>query len=162
LDKIKVLLIDDDQSVLDFFKAAAEKVNITITLTSTGIEGLHAAANDTFRIAFIGTQIKEIDGLQVLQQLKQQAPDLSCFVIVGSASDPVLPKAMAAGAKGAIYSPPDLDQVASSIQRMELIAFFEGEITRALERASWVENAEVKGLKKALADAKQSTETDVQ
>jgi DNA-binding NtrC family response regulator len=159
--KIKVLIIEKDLDVLAFFEAAAEKINVIPVTTSTGGQGIRIAASDRFSVAFVGTELEDMDSMQVLKHIIKTHKKLNCFIMTFLASDPLLSKAMAAGAKGVIFKPPDLDQVATSIQRMEVIAFFEGQIRLAMERSSGTESPEVKGLKKALEEAKEATGTDV-
>lgn len=68
--KVKILLIEDDKSICRFITTALEGNGYKINTASTGTEGLSLAASFCPDVALLDLGLPDMDGLQVLTQLR--------------------------------------------------------------------------------------------
>ena len=69
----KVLIIDDDKELCALMKKCVEQENLATIVAGGGIEGLHILAEnkDTCSLIILDIMMPDLDGFQVLQQVRQ-------------------------------------------------------------------------------------------
>ena len=69
----KVLIIDDDKELCALMKKCVEQENLTAVVAGGGIEGLHILeeTKDTCSLIILDIMMPDLDGFQVLQQVRQ-------------------------------------------------------------------------------------------
>lgn len=69
----KVLIIDDDKELCALMKKCVEQENLTAIVAGGGIEGLHVLEEikDTCSLIILDIMMPDLDGFQVLQQVRQ-------------------------------------------------------------------------------------------
>ena len=67
---VKICLIDDDQNILASLSLALKSEKFDIETYSDGITGLEALKNNNFDIAILDIKMPRLDGLEVLQKLR--------------------------------------------------------------------------------------------
>ncbi len=69
----KVLIIDDDKELCALMKKCVEQENLTALVAGGGIEGLHILeeTKDTCSLIILDIMMPDLDGFQVLQQVRQ-------------------------------------------------------------------------------------------
>ena len=69
----KVLIIDDDKELCALMKKCVEQENLTAIVAGGGIEGLHILeeTKDTCSLIILDIMMPDLDGFQVLQQVRQ-------------------------------------------------------------------------------------------
>ena len=82
MPKGTVLVIDDEESIRDSFKMIFEFEGYRLLLAATGEEGLGLAEGEDPDIIFL-VKLPGIDGLQVLEKLKQRSIDIPVVMISG-------------------------------------------------------------------------------
>ncbi len=70
---VKICLIDDDQNILASLSLALKSEKFDVETFSDGISGLEALSNDTFDIAILDIKMPRLDGLEVLQRLRNES-----------------------------------------------------------------------------------------
>ena len=70
---VKICLIDDDQNILASLSLALKSEKFDVETFSDGISGLEALSNDTFDIAILDIKMPRLDGLEVLQKLRNKS-----------------------------------------------------------------------------------------
>jgi DNA-binding NtrC family response regulator len=155
MEKTQILIIDDEQPVLAFFCAAADRCNLEVTTCTLGAEAVAAMAQQTFAAVFIDTEMPDMDGLQTLLAIRKGHPKMPCFMMTVCPTSLILDKALQAGATGAVFKPPDLDKIIASIQKVEVVQFFAGELQRALARSQGSETPATRAAESMLHAAEQ-------
>lgn len=102
-----VLLIDDDASLLRVTEYNLSQGGFTVFAASSGQEGL-----DTFRkvqpdIVVTDVELGDVDGLEVLRQIKLEQPDIPVIIITAFGSIELAVRAMHLGAFTFIAKPFD-------------------------------------------------------
>jgi DNA-binding NtrC family response regulator len=137
LSNVKVLVIDDDTSMLDLARFHLAERGFDVTLAETGEDGLRLATSTRFNVALTDYSLPDVDGLEVVRRLKEHTPDTEIIVITGYGSVDVAIEATKAGAFYFVEKPVDFD---------ELLIL----VDKALERSD--QAAEIKRLRGRLAE----------
>lgn len=112
-----LLLIDDDTSLLRVTEYNLSQAGFTVVAAESGREGL-----DLFRkihpdIVVTDIQLGDMDGLDVLQQIKQDEPDVPVIIITAFGSIELAVRAMRLGAFTFIAKPFDRDALRLSCSK---------------------------------------------
>jgi len=83
---IKVLLIDDEQTLLEYLSKRLLKEGFTVKATFSGEEALEVAANNFFDVAVVDLKMPGMDGVETQKRLKEIQPLIQCIVLTGHGS----------------------------------------------------------------------------
>jgi len=67
---VKICLIDDDKNILASLALTLKSEKFDVETFSDGISGLEALSNDSFDIAILDIKMPRLDGLELLQKLR--------------------------------------------------------------------------------------------
>ena len=70
---VKICLIDDDQNILASLSLALKSEKFDVETYSDGLAGLEALKNNNFDIAILDIKMPRLDGLEVLQKLRNMS-----------------------------------------------------------------------------------------
>ena len=80
---IRVLLIDDEETLLEYLSKRLLREGFTVKTTFSGEEAVEVAANDDFDVAVVDLKMPGIDGVETQQKLKKIQPFLQSIVLTG-------------------------------------------------------------------------------
>ena len=83
---IKVLLIDDEETLLEYLSKRLLREGFTIKATFSGEEALQVAGEENFDVAVVDLKMPGIDGVETQKRLKKIQPFLQCIVLTGHGS----------------------------------------------------------------------------
>lgn len=83
---IRVLLIDDEQTLLDYLSKRLLREGFTVKATFSGEEALEVAANSFFDVAVVDLKMPGMDGVETQKRLKEIQPLIQCIVLTGHGS----------------------------------------------------------------------------
>jgi len=83
---IKVLLIDDEQTLLEYLSKRLLREGFTVKATFSGEEAIEVATNDNFDVAVVDLKMPGIDGVETQKRLREIQPFLQCIVLTGHGS----------------------------------------------------------------------------
>jgi DNA-binding NtrC family response regulator len=115
--KKKVLVIDDEKIVLDSVSKILKNENFDVHTTLYGKDGIHLAINEPFDIVLTDIRMPDVDGFQVLRDIKRLKPSVPVLIITGYASINSAVQAMKLGAANYIekpFTPDELIRMVSS------------------------------------------------
>lgn len=81
----KVLFVDDDQDVLDLLAEVSADWDVETLLASSGDEALRIVADQNIQVMVIDQIMPGISGLEVLERLRAEAPEVVRVVMTGYA-----------------------------------------------------------------------------
>jgi DNA-binding NtrC family response regulator len=134
---VRVLVIDDDTSMLELARYHLEDKGFSVALAETGAEGLRLATTSRFDIALTDYSLPDVDGVEVVRRLKELSPETEIIVVTGYGSVDVAIEATKAGAFYFVEKPVDFDELMILVDK-------------ALERGS--QAAEIARLRGRLAE----------
>jgi len=112
----RILVIDDDKSILRTFTRILQKNGYDIEVAETGKEAMEKAKKQSFNLALIDIRLPDIDGTELLIKLQQTLPDAVKIMITGFPSLETGIKALDEGADAYLVKP---------VKPEELIALIE-------------------------------------
>lgn len=93
----KVLVIDDDPDVHRLMKWMLERHGFHVNTASDAATGLHAVETDPPQVILLDYQLKESDGLSLLEPLRNVAPSVPVILMTAYSSVELVMEAMQAG-----------------------------------------------------------------
>ena len=97
---VKILCVDDEPNVLSALRRMFTLEGCTISVADSGAAALQALADERFDVIISDMQMPEMNGAQLLQQVRQQWPHTMRILLTGTAD---LANAVAAINEGEIY-----------------------------------------------------------
>ncbi|MEA3471046.1 MAG: hybrid sensor histidine kinase/response regulator [Thermodesulfobacteriota bacterium] len=106
-----VLIIDDEESIRDGCTQALEKSGYTVLATGNGQEGIRIAREKRPDIAYVDLKMPCISGMDIIDILSREIPDIVLIVITGYASIISAVESMKKGAYDYLPKPFTPDQL---------------------------------------------------
>jgi DNA-binding response OmpR family regulator len=120
-EKKRILVVDDDTSILRGFKALLEKAGYTVETAETGKEALMHLKNAKFDLCLVDVKLPDMDGTELLLEMKE-TPETVKIVITGFSSEKVGIKAADYGADDFLVKPVRAEELLAVVrERLESI-----------------------------------------
>lgn len=149
----KVLVVDDEPIVCKSCVKALTLEGYLVTTTQKGREGMEKGASGEFDVVVLDLKMPDVDGMQVLQAIKEKQPEVEVVVITGYSTVSTAVRAMKLGAVDYLpkpFTPDELGVVLKkAMERRRLVA--ENRLLReALDEKFGLEN--IVGESKAMGE----------
>jgi len=79
----RILVVDDEPSILETFEAALTLRGYEVVLASGGRAALRALRRDRFDLIFLDLLLPDLGGAQVLKAIKRRDPDAVVVIVTG-------------------------------------------------------------------------------
>jgi len=116
--KIRIMIVDGEmivrQSLLGWFKKYGHEVDTA----ATGMEDLKKLEQTPFQVMFVDIKMPGMDGLELLEKVKQDDPDIMVVIITAYGSIESAVKAMRTGASDYLLKPFKPDQLSLVMERI--------------------------------------------
>ncbi len=113
----KVLIIDDEKSILESLSSILEDEGFEVCTAKDGKEGLAAFDREKPRIVLLDVWMPEMDGLEVLKQVRERDPEAVVIVISGHGTISTAVEAVKMGAIDYLEKPLSIDKILEVISR---------------------------------------------
>ena len=113
----KLLIVDDEESVLVTMKAILEMDGYTVTTTPKGVEAFELLRKETFDLVMTDLRLDDADGLSVLAEVRRQSPETVTIMLTGYASLDSAVKALREGAYDYLTKPCDVEELKATVAR---------------------------------------------
>jgi len=94
----EVLIVDDDRSVHQILAKILQRAGCIVTTAENGQEALQKLETQTYDAAVIDVRLQDMNGLDLLNQIKNIAPKMTTIILTGYPSDEDKIKAIELGA----------------------------------------------------------------
>jgi DNA-binding NtrC family response regulator len=108
---LRVLFADDEKALQEFMRSELPRLGHEVTVCPDGKAAVKALEKGGFDAAILDLRMPGLDGIGVLEQLRQIAPDTEAIVMTGHASMETAIDAMRLGAFDYITKPCKLAQI---------------------------------------------------
>ncbi|HEV3449020.1 MAG TPA: sigma-54 dependent transcriptional regulator [Gemmataceae bacterium] len=115
---LRVLFVDDEKSLQEFMRSELPRLGHEITVCPDGRAALKVMEKSTFDVAILDLRMPGMTGIEVLEHLKQVAPDTEAIVMTGHASMETAIDAMRLGAFDYITKPCKLVEIEAILQKV--------------------------------------------
>ena len=116
MEKVKILIVDDEQVVLDSCRKILAAEGYEVFLASSAAEALAAIKTDTFSFLIIDVKMPGHDGMYLMRELNEHWPGTPVVVMSGYHTDQTIEKAKQMGAVSFINKPFTPDELINSVQ----------------------------------------------
>ena len=118
--KRKVLIIDDNHSILEYLKALLSRYNFEIVTCENGYDGLHQVAKFKPDIILLDLMMPSIDGLKLLKLKKElvEIKDIPVIVISANTSRKNLLASIESGADRVLAKPVEVKELKNAIDEL--------------------------------------------
>jgi len=113
----RILIIDDEESILDGCRQALEKSGYQVITTSVGADGVRIARDKRPELAFIDLKMPGCSGMDLIELISKDMPEIVLIVITGYASIVSAVEAMKKGAYDYLPKPFTPDQIRAVTKR---------------------------------------------
>jgi len=116
MDKIKVLLIDDE---IEFIETLAERLELRGYISKTagdGESGISMLARESFDVAILDLMMPGLSGLDTLRQIKEIDKTVPVIMLTGHGSTKDGMKGMQMGAFDFLMKPLDINELLEKIK----------------------------------------------
>jgi two-component system sensor histidine kinase/response regulator len=138
-DAAHILIIDDEDSILDGCRQALEKSGYSVITASEGPEGIRLARDQKPEIAFIDLKMPGYSGMDIIEMLSKDIPEIVLIVITGYASIVSAVEAMKKGAYDYLPKPFTPDQIRAVTKRGLEHRYLKIEADRLREEKEYME-----------------------
>src|SRR5580704_10370067 len=115
---LRVLFVDDEKSLQEFMRSELPRLGHEVTVCVDGRAGIKALEKGIFDVAILDLRMPGMTGIEVLEHLKQVAPDTEAIVMTGHASMETAIDAMRLGAFDYITKPCKLVEIEAILQKV--------------------------------------------
>ena len=118
-ERISVLVIDDDAEFQNLVEMNLGLVGFSVMQAMNGPEGLEMAKNEKPQVILLDTTMPEMDGLQVLSELKhdEKTAEIPVFMLTAKTLVDDIERALEIGADDYIAKPVELRQLGKIIRQ---------------------------------------------
>ncbi len=113
----RILIIDDEDIVLRSCRRILDSSGYEVQTCADGLEGLNLLEQEYFDILILDIKMPRIDGLEVLQRVKESHPDVDVIMITGLHEIEAAVKAMKLGAFDYLPKPFDPGELQMAVGR---------------------------------------------
>ncbi len=78
---MKILVVDDEKNILKLYKAELEDEGYEIVIANSGKEAIELFKTDKPDLVTLDIMMPDMDGIQVLRQLKQEDPQVPVIML---------------------------------------------------------------------------------
>jgi DNA-binding NtrC family response regulator len=113
----KVLLVDDEQEFLDALAERMRARDMEVTTSTSATDALKKAEKESYDAIVLDLMMPEMDGLEALQEIKKNNPELQVILLTGHATVKKGIKAMKLGAIDFLEKPADIETLTEKIHK---------------------------------------------
>src|SRR6267378_3873990 len=116
-ESIHILIIDDDQAIRDLLSEGLADSGYHCETACDGPEGLRKLQSNSFDLVVSDINMPEMDGVQLLQEIKKTHPDTEIIMLTGVVDVDTAIQSMRLGASDYLTKPFNLAEVRITVER---------------------------------------------
>jgi DNA-binding NtrC family response regulator len=115
--QIKLLFVDDEEKFLKGMTQRLKLRDLVVHSFNNGVDALESARKETYDVALIDLKMPEMDGEELLNELKRMIPKLEVIILTGHASEDSAVRTFRGGAYEYLTKPCELEELLTAISR---------------------------------------------
>jgi len=128
MEAVRVLVVDDERSILQLLKEALSHWGYHVTTAGSGREALDALRTNVFHVAMTDIRMPDMSGLDLLREIKKLDETIEVVVMTGYPAISSAVEALKEGAYDYLSKPVMIDEIHHLMQRMMERRFLRGEV----------------------------------
>jgi DNA-binding NtrC family response regulator len=118
LEKVRVLIVDDDPSIVKMLGRFVQDLSLEAIETSHPGEALRMASEQEIHIAVIDLHMPEMEGIELMKSLQRVNPGVAVILISGDHYLDSISEAIRGGAYDFLWKPLDFRQLTDSLRAL--------------------------------------------
>ena len=111
MEKMKMLLVDDEERFLSTTQKLLAKKGYDVVTASGGVEALEKISIQNIHVVILDVKMPGMDGNATLKEIKRQFPLVEVIMLTGHASMESAIDGLKAGAIDYLMKPTDIDEI---------------------------------------------------
>ena len=107
----RLLVVDDEQSILEFFQILLEREGYEVDVASDGQEAIDRVSREPYDLVITDLSMPKIDGMMVLEKVKAISPETLVLMVTAYATAESAVEAMKKGAYDYLMKPFKVDEI---------------------------------------------------
>jgi DNA-binding NtrC family response regulator len=116
MGKVRLLLVDDEERFLSTTKTLLEKRGVDTTTALSGPEALKILDEEHIDVVILDVKMPEMDGVEVLRQIKEKHPLIEVVMLTGHASVESAVDGLKMGAFDYVMKPCDIPDLLAKVE----------------------------------------------
>src|SRR5437868_5259956 len=116
-EQLKVLVVDDEESVVVTIKAILQLDGYNVATTTSGVQARAMVRDVEYDLVLTDLRLEDGDGLDVLKAVRENHPDTITIMLTGYASLESAIQAIRAGAYDYLVKPSEVEELRSTVAR---------------------------------------------
>lgn len=116
VDKLSILIVDDEPGALDALGDIFEDQNCSVTKASTGRAAREAIRSHTFDVALLDIRLPDVRGTDLLREIRAASDSTRCIMVTASAEAEDAISALNDGASAYVTKPINVPEMMDKIQ----------------------------------------------
>ncbi len=116
MEPFSLLIVDDEQEFVITLGKRLQKRGVLCAGVFSGAEALARVTNQEFDVVLLDMRLPDMDGNQVLREIKQIRPDLPVIILSGHASTTAGREGLRNGAHDYLMKPVDFESLFEKLQ----------------------------------------------
>ncbi len=113
----RVLIVDDEIGMREGCRRALIRHDFEVRTAEHGVDGLRLLREEPFDLVLLDAMMPGMSGLEILDRIRAQDPDIICIMITGYATVDLAAQAMKQGAHDFLPKPFTSDELLNVVQR---------------------------------------------
>ena len=114
----RILIVDDEEGMRRLLGRILAKEGYDTTTAANGVDALRLVASERFDLVVTDIKMPEMDGLQLLQEIREYEPSLPVIVITAYGTIENAVQALRAGAYDYIAKPFEADEIKLTVAKV--------------------------------------------
>lgn len=114
--RTRVLVVDDDDLIRSLFKETLEEQGHNVVVASNSAKGIECVKRWDFDLVFLDLKMPDMDGAELLKQLRSIKPRLPVTIITGYPGSEMMERAFKQGPFGVMDKPFDAADIITAVQ----------------------------------------------
>src|SRR5829696_8391687 len=116
-ESLRVLFVDDEKSLQEFMRSELPPLGHEVTVCPDGKAAVKSLEKNTYDAAILDLRMPGLNGIEVLEQIKQVSPDTEVVIMTGHASIETAIDAVRLGAFDYITKPCKMAQIETILRK---------------------------------------------
>jgi DNA-binding NtrC family response regulator len=116
MTKKSILIVDDDQNICEVLATNLKAKGYTVKCAGTGKKAIEMSKDEQFNLALIDIRLPDMQGTELLTQLRGTIPKMMKIIITGYPSIENAVEALNKGADAYIIKPLDMEKVLKVVE----------------------------------------------
>jgi DNA-binding NtrC family response regulator len=116
MEKMKLMLVDDEEGFLITTKKLLQRKGIDVTTAKSGADALEVLAKENVHVVILDVKMPGMDGVATLKAIKSRNPLVEVIMFTGHASVDTAVDGLMSGATDYLTKPYDINELLSKAE----------------------------------------------